>query len=415
MHCTTRRSGAVRTVWAIGTVLLSLALALTTARADDAIEGVQPVAIDQPRIFMTLRRAPDQPVLSTKIDGEGVFAIEAFLDTGASGVVLSKQTAEALGVQSETTLDGKRVTFEDVGVGGSETFHVSEPLRVALAPYSSVTDGTNLGAYGAPSDAIRMQIRPAGGFLEMLVGGLDVAGMPAMSGKVVVIDARPANTFMDKLKTSVHEPDDPHIPKVTRKIPLTYVSFERFTRTVPSDATPPTVVPNPMIGPSPLTRDNTNPPIVLGHKGESARITMLLDTGAPVSMISESVANQLGVRYSHDRSTLEGVAPEGQFELTVTGIGGNKTARGFFVDVMQVPTTDGRAIKYLKAPVLVNDITVVDPKNGKPLTLEGVFGMNFLVASAQVSGGLLPDIGQLTQGAFTTIVIDHPRRTLGVQ
>ena len=71
-------------------------------------------------------------------------------------------------------------------------------------------------------------------------------------------------------------------------------------------------------------------------------------------------------------------------------------------------------IIYGKAPVLVNDITVMDPKTHETFTLDGVFGMNFLVASANVTGGLMPDIGQLTEGPFTMIVIDHSRRFLGL-
>jgi hypothetical protein len=40
--------------------------------------------------------------------------------------------------------------------------------------------------------------------------------------------------------------------------------------------------------------------------------------------------------------------------------------------------------------------------------------MNFLVASAKISGGLLPDIGQLTEGAFEWLILDTPHKTLGV-
>ena len=64
--------------------------------------------------------------------------------------------------------------------------------------------------------------------------------------------------------------------------------------------------------------------------------------------------------------------------------------------------------------MLVNDISVIDPKTHEQFTLDGVFGMNFLVASANVTGGLLPDIGNMTEGPFTMIVIDHARGFLGV-
>jgi len=41
--------------------------------------------------------------------------------------------------------------------------------------------------------------------------------------------------------------------------------------------------------------------------------------------------------------------------------------------------------------------------------------MNFLVASANVTEGLLPDIGKLTEGAFEWIVFDEPAGILGLQ
>jgi hypothetical protein len=41
--------------------------------------------------------------------------------------------------------------------------------------------------------------------------------------------------------------------------------------------------------------------------------------------------------------------------------------------------------------------------------------MNYLVASAEMSGGLLPDIGKIFEGPFRWIVIDHARGELGLE
>src|SRR5436305_15349357 len=90
------------------------------ALAED-IDGVQPAALDQPRINVVVRRAPRGPALSAKMLGEEVFNVEAFLDTGASGVLISSGTAEHLGVKREATPTGE-VRFEDVGVGGGSKF-----------------------------------------------------------------------------------------------------------------------------------------------------------------------------------------------------------------------------------------------------------------------------------------------------
>jgi len=80
-----------------------------------------------------------------------------------------------------------------------------------------------------------------------------------------------------------------------------------------------------------------------------------------------------------------------------------------------VQTMERDVLVYKQAPVLVCDITVSDPKTGEKYTLDGVFGMNFLVASAKLTEGLLPDIGKLTEGPFDWVVFDEPNGVLGVQ
>jgi hypothetical protein len=313
-----------------------------------------------------------------------------------------------------TTRSSREVEYEEVGVGGSEKCFVSEPLFVSFAPYSSATDGDNPNSYSAPAGPVRAELRPGGGLLEMFTGGLDVAGMPVMAGKVVIIDPKPLNTFTDKLRTTIVSADDARIPKVTRHIPLSYVSFDRFARTTPTGL-PPATSANPMIGPNPFKPNDPARSVVARYGNKTAKLTMLLDTGAVCSMISIKQAAQLGVKYSADGKTLLGVPGKQQFTLTIGGIGGNKSAVGFYLDHFALPAAkEEQPIVYGKAPVLVSDISLIDPATQQTFTLDGVFGMNFLVASANVTGGLLPDIGQLTEGPFTTIVIDHSRGFLGL-
>jgi hypothetical protein len=132
-------------------------------------------------------------------------------------------------------------------------------------------------------------------------------------------------------------------------------------------------------------------------------------------MISTRKAAELGVTYAADGSTLVGVPKDQQFSLAVGGIGGSKTSSGFYLDLLALPAKTGEPIVYAKAPLLVCDITIADPATKKPFTLDGVFGMNFLVASANLSGGLLPDIDKIVDGPFQAVVIDHARHTLGVK
>src|SRR5439155_26560832 len=204
------------------------------------------------------------------------------------GVVLSSDTCGQLGVDIEKTRDGKDVTYEDVGVGGSEKFTVGQPLFFALAPYPNGDDPTN---YDKPFGPIRAQIRPESGILAMIAPGMDVAGMPAMAGKVVVIDTKPLANF-DKLHTVLVAPGDRAIPKTSRHVPLTYVSFARFTRISPAGATGPTVYANPMIGPDPFSPNGAHKPIVVKYHGKSVSGTFLFDTGAATSMISTKLARQ---------------------------------------------------------------------------------------------------------------------------
>jgi len=377
------------------------------ALADDAIEGVQPAALDQPRIFMCLRRDARGKSLETA-DKEALSGIEAFLDTGASGVVLSSDTCGKLGVKSEHARDGKEIAYEDVGVGGSERFAVAEPLFFALAPYPNGEDPTN---YDKPFGPIRAQIRPEGGILALIAPGMDVAGMPAMSGKVVVIDTKPL-AQMDKLRTNVVPPGDRSIPKTNSHVPLTYVSFARFTKISSAGAIGPSVTGNPMIGPDPFNPSDKRKPIVVTYKGKTASGTFLLDTGAATSMISTKLAKELGIKLNENGSPI-GLAKDQTFSLPVGGLGGAKNASGLFFDRLEIPTSGNRPIAYAKAPLLICDITVMDDQKNS-FTLDGVLGLNYFVASAEITGGLLPDVGKMVDSPFRYIVIDHARGELGL-
>src|SRR5437667_327443 len=98
------------TLAAILWLIAPLAIAAAPA-AEQPIEGVQPAALDQPRIYLNFRRAQSAPPLATKSDAKrkkpDIFGdvdagpqsgAEAFLDTGASGVVLSADSVKQLGI-----------------------------------------------------------------------------------------------------------------------------------------------------------------------------------------------------------------------------------------------------------------------------------------------------------------------------
>jgi predicted aspartyl protease len=119
-------------------VTLLLSAIFSQAVADD-IDGVQPAAMDQPRINVVIRRQlHGQPLIGKTSDGDA-FNVEAFLDTGASSVALSPNTAQLLGIQREMAAQ-QEARFEDVGVGGGSEFAVSEPIFLSLAPMAPNVD-----------------------------------------------------------------------------------------------------------------------------------------------------------------------------------------------------------------------------------------------------------------------------------
>ncbi|WP_428938608.1 aspartyl protease family protein [Fontivita pretiosa] len=398
-------SSPYRYALALGAALIWSAASL----ANEPIEGVQAAALDQPRVYLNLRRSADGPMLKTA-DAEPLSAVEAFLDTGASGVMLAGETVRKLGIVRQKTRDGKEVIFEDTGIAGAEKFGVTEPLLVSLAAYPR--SNPEAADYSQPIGPIRMQVRPPGGLLELVAPGLDVAGMPVMLGKVVVLDPKPLADF-DKIRTSVVLPDDASIPKTSLHVPLTAVSFARFTRVHPPDAPGPDMVGNPMIGPDPFKPDDPRKPVVVRYRGRSVSGTFLLDTGAATSLISTKLAKELNLRVA-DNGELPDVPKEQKFQLLIGGLGGGKQASGTFFDRLELPTRQGPPIVFAKAPLLVADITVTDPQ-GKPYTLDGILGMNYLVASAEITGGLLPDIGKIVAGPWRWIVIDFKSGVLGLE
>lgn len=425
-------------------VLSGIAIcALVRAAWAVEIDGVQPAALDQPRINGYISLAPDGDPLSF----DQIFNISAFFDTGASGIMLSSNTAGYLGIQTET-LNQQDVLYGDVGVSGTDYFRVSHPLYVSLAPYHPSADIDNINTYSSVYTQhfgpLRTQIGPIGAEDDPLLGDLDVFGVPLMANRVVVMDPRPVNTFFDTMRTYVYNPgtpfnsasqdSDPGIPITTHQVKLSHAHFSRFTTITPDGAPGPALGDNPFIGPNPVAKLDPNPPaddtpgIKVSYNNLSAEGSWLLDTGAAASILSKAQAQQLGVSYDPntigtDAPTLLGVPLEEQFTLSIGGIGGVSKLAGFYLDSLLLRTMQGDVnndldenhFRFLHAPVLVGDITVQDPDTQQQLTLDGIFGMNFLVASAFVSeGDPFPSIDRLTFGRFDWIVYDHQAGTLGL-
>lgn len=421
-----------------------VALNLATAPADGVpIQGVLNAALDQPRINAALR-LPGQsgPLIGVTSDFFGntfeTFNIQAFYDTGASGILVSHETADVLGLQ---TLQD--IVFEDVGVGGTEAFDVSEEVFVHLAPFTAAQgalDDLNQfsGVYTQQFGPHRLQVNrhPVDPFFGV---PLDVFGMPTFANKTVAMDVRPVNQVVGTIDTVVYDFGDPMpgVPAPDRRIQMNYADFSRFTRTFGADGQGnenpvdptlfgPTLADNPFIGPNPLAGPSAigsgvNPGVTITFEAASTTGSWLFDTGAVASILSTGHAHAVGVRYrdgfgpgSSDpqlERVSDGTLLPDQFTLTVGGVGGSIDVAGFFADTLSVPTLEGDPLVYLPAPVLVFDISVVDPVTQEELTLDGVFGMNFLVATLFVDGFAF---GDLRAGAFDWLVVDQATGVLGL-
>jgi len=406
------------------------------------IEGVYDAAIDQPRTYAMFQRTPDTDPLTAEdpLFGIETFTVEAFYDTGASGVLVSKETADAMGI-ARATYNGQPVEYADVGVGGAQFFDVSEPLYISLAPYGVERDLDNFATYPQvytqTFGPLRTQIAQDPADDTLGLEPLDVFGMPTMQGKVVVMDARPPSSDDDLgvMRTYTYNPgtpynaaedtNDPGIPQTGFHVKLSYADFGRFTEVTPNGAPGPALRHNPFIGPDPVRQLQTSPPpdntpgVTIARGSKSFTGSWLFDTGAVASLLSQHAAAAVGVHYAPGTfQTPEArlVDDNGndipdQFTLDIGGIGGSVTAAGFYLDSLVLPTQEGQPIRYLRAPVLVSDVSVADPDTGQALTLDGVFGMNFLVASMDVNG---TDLGNVSAGAYDWITFDEPNGVLGL-
>ncbi len=100
---------------------------------------------------------------------------------------------------------------------------------------------------------------------------------------------------------------------------------------------------------------------------------------------------------------------EPDYSVPIGGIGEGDSVEvpGYIIDQLIVPTLNGYNLAYLNARVGVLDISVLDEVTGEPITLDGVFGSNFLVATMDIATWDLADT------PFENVVLDTQRAVLG--
>ena len=373
-----RRIRVVLVLWLV--VLPHLGGTRLWAVEDFVLDGVYEAAIDLPRIYFLLTRRPTDPPLRHK----GHFELNyAFLDTGASGIVVSRETVDTMGLRVHS-----KAKYVDVGIGGEEYFDVTEPLYIGLTGYES-KNPYNPRLYSVIGPG-RFQVKKSRALL--LAEPLDVVGMPVMAGQVVVLNSAATNS-LEYFAADIRPPSDPRIPKVDFNIALRFEKF--FHLRNPKNIPPlPSTALNPVID-----------KITIHNNGKSSRGNWLLDTGATISLISTAQAARLGLT---DRDGKPLVRPD--FSLPLGGIGKMINVPGFEVDALVLGTVSGFDLVFRNARIGVHDIRYFDEDKGKFAVLDGVFASNFLCASARMEGLFPVDISKTV---FDKIVIDMRKGLLG--
>jgi len=430
--------------WVLGMICV---LGVGRAQALD-ISGVLPTSIGLPEVNAVLRPiAGAAPYTGVDSFDFPLTNLRMIYDTGASGVVLFEGPAQALGIPVAQFL-GADVVFSDVGVGGSTTFNVSDPVHMSLGNFVQDPPDpyTVDSAYPRQNADLRLQLGPPGSAALFIsdFSQLGIAGMPAMAGRVSVINPKLAEvsffelTPADTIHTYVYDPmvppeSGPGIPAADLHVELTLKSFDRFTQTTPAGASGPSLNANPFIGPDPLAAlegvsplPDPPPGITVSLGGSQVTGSFLLDTGNQTTSISSAMAANLGVRYwapgdpGYDPGVpamlvmdADGSLIENQFSATLSGIGGTTTIAGFYLDSLLVRTMEGdplvdgdpNHLNFPTAPVFVQDIELIDPVTLDTFTFDGILGTNYLFGSGDLSALAGFDV-PFRPGPFEWLVLD---------
>jgi len=307
--------------------------------------------------------------------GDPQFSYPVIFDTGASGVLMSEMVRTAFGIP----LTGE--TFEDIGIGGTETFDVSRPTRLLLAPNSVGPTGADIIGNYSPYGEYKFQVKQTD---SLLTGPFDIIGTPVLRNHVMHVQPNitPYGSFyppIDYMQTTLLT-SLPTLPSQgVFRFPLVYEDFI-------DDPNPPVSVgQNPML-PNVRIVDSRKP----SDQQSSAR-SWLFDTGASVTIIGEDYALDVGI----DLVNEDPVA-----EVQVAGVGGDtRLMFGYEVDELILPMANGDEF-------IVENAVVFVPESGVlPADLPGIIGMNLIApAFSQVD----PFIGPLdtTPTVFSDWYVD---------
>ena len=369
-----------------------------------------------------LRGVHDLSDLDAMLDQQTatVDTLSFILDTGASGHVVSRGTIRAFDIPVEHD-----AVYHETGLHGETAMGVTAPLTLGLR--GSPRGGDPDQAWHRVGDDVRLLINksPTNALTKMVMGEINIVGMPAIRDFIVEVDPEPltrAQALMQDLPSEMgrggadladlghmlddlegvgggptvvlHDRLDPGV-EFDYVLDLEYRDYSRHEN--PDDRGPkPDLSPNPVVTGLRMQLD--------GHVAEG---DWLLDTGAPVSMISTETAKALGLYDEQGEPTRRAA-----FSVPLGGVGGGfEQIPGFVLDHLDVETADGTVLRWPRPRVLVKDIsTRLD--SGEVITLDGIFGTNLLLPTMGGLGGALGLPDMMATMPFRKFYIDGPRRRL---
>ena len=324
---------------------------------------------------------PNESVYTADPYGLGAsFSLLVVLDTGASGCLLSATDAGSDGLNIPI-ISGE--TYNDVGIGGTETFNISQSTGLILAPigimasydYTGPDPSEDLANY-SPYGSYKFQIRQSDPtYAGLYPLNMNLVGTPVLNQHVMHVTPNSSGytsmiPTVDYLVTELLPEIPKNLPSTgVFKIGLTYENFVKDTTSV-STSTNPTI---------------KNVKLNLGEKEITS--TWLFDTGGSVTMIGRDMAASLGIDLNSDPVTT----------TTVIGVGNTeRTLFGYNVDSLTVPLTNGDDL------VFKNIVVFVPEEGALPADLTGIFGMNLLNQTFPDSN----DIYSMTDSPFSDWYVD---------
>ncbi len=310
-------------------VLASLS-AFAVSTREIVFDNVEGIAVDQPRVAVEVYDANPFHSYGPEI------ANFWLLDTGAQGLMAAGSATEEMKTAGYQTVN----SFQELGVGGHVKYDVSEVYQFDFAG----SDGQRLTLENArllSSDTAHF-----GSF-----GG--IVGMPAMMGRITTLNISSlVDPSLDIPFINVAFTDEPSVVVEEHRytVPLQLFDYPVTAGQINPDDALPTYAPLPFVG------------AVARHQGISvASESMVLDTGAQISIISSSLA--------YDRLGLSEDDALGYIEIS--GVSGSVSAPVLAVDELRLATEEGVDIVFRGLELLVVDIHE---------DIDGIFGCDLLTA-----------------------------------